>query len=727
MHPHAPPFRSLLALSLVLLVAACSAPDTNVESETSALGRVVVYRNGIAYYERSARVEDGHLVLRVPNDKVDDFLKSLTVINAKTGKAMPLSFPTKRGGSGGKVIMTIQLPPPGPHDLRLSYITEAPAWKSSYRVMVDKEGKVRLEGWAIVDNTSGEDWKAVRVGVGSSSALSFRFDLRSVRRVHRQQLHSGQSFVQAPPRGGSVHQQVKAEDQTLMELGDKDIPRMEGHPDRAGGGPSLDMEALQAAPGRPGGLAGLGGKGKRRKDSVTRSKRARGAEDDQEAQLRYRVQQDKRRRQQQLARQKQAEVRVNNLARKLGKDQAQYVIEGYANPGAADGREEAMERAHALRNQLIKQGVEPGRLVVAARGVVKGRRAGVRLVKARGGKRHGAAGQDDGQPVGESHFESPTPMTVARGTSAMVPVLQQGATGEVVYLYDAEAARGDDRYAFKSVRFRNPTQSTLETGPMTVYGNGRFIGEGLAAAIQPKAIAVVPFALDRQVVIEKAAGTADHIHRLLKVNRGVVTAEVQHLRTTKLKITSRLHKSTRVFIRHTLRRGWKLVEHPKQKERLGQSWLFEIALPAGKTVDVKIAEATPLRRTVDLRSDVGVSLVRVWLKAPGHQGKVAKHIGEVLAMRGAIDRQRETISSLRQRAREYRERMDELHMQIVSLQEVKAGGSLLGHLKSKMKQISERVQKNTIATVNAQEQLMLARVRFQDAVSELTLKDATKK
>ena len=186
MHPHAPPFRSLLALSLVLLVAACSAPDTNGESETSALGRVVVYRNGIAYYERSARVEDGHLVLRVPNDKVDDFLKSLTVINAKTGKAMPLSFPTKRGGSGGKVIMTIQLPPPGPHDLRLSYITEAPAWKSSYRVMVDKEGKVRLQGWAIVDNTSGEDWKAVRVGVGSSSALSFRFDLRSVRRVHRQ-------------------------------------------------------------------------------------------------------------------------------------------------------------------------------------------------------------------------------------------------------------------------------------------------------------------------------------------------------------------------------------------------------------------------------------------------------------------------------------------------------------------------------------------------------------
>ena len=43
-----------------------------------ALGRVVVYRNGIAYYERQARVEGDTLTLDVPHDKVDDFLKSLS-------------------------------------------------------------------------------------------------------------------------------------------------------------------------------------------------------------------------------------------------------------------------------------------------------------------------------------------------------------------------------------------------------------------------------------------------------------------------------------------------------------------------------------------------------------------------------------------------------------------------------------------------------------------------
>ena len=70
------------------------------------------------------------------------------------------------------------------------------------------------------------------------------------------------------------------------------------------------------------------------------------------------------------------------------------------------------------------------------------------------------------EPVGESHFASPTPMTVERGSSSDGVDGASGPTdGEVVYLYDAESERGNDHFAFRAVRFRNPTDSTLETGP----------------------------------------------------------------------------------------------------------------------------------------------------------------------------------------------------------------------------------------------------------------------
>jgi hypothetical protein len=69
--------------------------------------------------------------------------------------------------------------------------------------------------------------------------------------------------------------------------------------------------------------------------------------------------------------------------------------------------------------------------------------------------------------------------------------------------------------------------------------------------------------------------------------------------------------------------------------------------------------------------------------------------------------------------------MDELHAQILTLQAVKTGGDLMTHLKAKMKDISSRVQKTTIDLVDQEEKIMLARVRFQDTLADLTLKDET--
>ena len=53
----------------------------------------------------------------------------------------------------------------------------------------------------------------------------------------------------------------------------------------------------------------------------------------------------------------------------------------------------------------------------------------------------------DAQPVGESHFENKHPMTVDRGSSAMVSMVRDVTQGEVVYLYDAESERGNARFA----------------------------------------------------------------------------------------------------------------------------------------------------------------------------------------------------------------------------------------------------------------------------------------
>jgi len=59
-------------------------------------------------------------------------------------------------------------------DVRAAYIMPMPAWKSSYRLLFGESGaQPTLEGWAIVDNTTGEDWTNVRLSLVSGKPISF--------------------------------------------------------------------------------------------------------------------------------------------------------------------------------------------------------------------------------------------------------------------------------------------------------------------------------------------------------------------------------------------------------------------------------------------------------------------------------------------------------------------------------------------------------------------------
>src|SRR4249919_3012988 len=107
-----------------------------VKVENVALGRVVVYRNGVAYYERRATVTGGMLTVSVPRDRVDDFLKSLTVVDAISRTPLPVSIPRQQTEDGTNLVMRLELPSKNTAEVVLTYVTESPAWKPSYRVVV---------------------------------------------------------------------------------------------------------------------------------------------------------------------------------------------------------------------------------------------------------------------------------------------------------------------------------------------------------------------------------------------------------------------------------------------------------------------------------------------------------------------------------------------------------------------------------------------------------------
>ena len=57
----------------------------------------------------------------------------------------------------------------------MSYVSEVPVWKSTYRLVIPSSGDRApfLQGWAIVDNTLGEDWTDVELALVAGAPQSF--------------------------------------------------------------------------------------------------------------------------------------------------------------------------------------------------------------------------------------------------------------------------------------------------------------------------------------------------------------------------------------------------------------------------------------------------------------------------------------------------------------------------------------------------------------------------
>ncbi len=424
---------------------------------------------------------------------------------------------------------------------------------------------------------------------------------------------------------------------------------------------------------------------------------------------------------------RQGDEKLKSIAQRVVKDKRDVVIEVHSS-----SKEKAQTRANAVKNKLVNDGVMASRIHIAPK-VGPTEPEHVRVIAVAPGETHNAPPVAARQiapgdtPVGESHFMADRPMTVKAGSSAMVAMLHGETTGGVVYLYDPISDRGDKRFAFKAVRLDNPTADTLEPGPVTVYGEGRFIGEGITEPVPPNASVVVPFALDKQIVVQLNNNEQDRIAKLVTVERGIVTAQIQHRRETRFTITSRLAIPSTVYLRHKRETSWEVVEQPSKPMKVGDSELFRVDLKPAETAYVNLVEATPVEKTFNLAEEASLRMMKVFISEPDASPKLKEQIQALLSTHRDAGDLTEKIETLREQLNEYRQRSGELHAQVVTLKAVKTGGELMQTLKARLSEMSGRVQKVTIDIVDTQEKLMLARVKFQNQLADLKLTDLTKR
>jgi len=99
--------------------------------------------------------------------------------------------------------------------LRVAYLAAAPVWKASYRLVLDPAPDAKtglLQGWATLENLSGQDWKGVDLTLVSGRPVSFRQALYRSYMVERPEapLDIGATLTAALGRRDSLAMQAPA-------------------------------------------------------------------------------------------------------------------------------------------------------------------------------------------------------------------------------------------------------------------------------------------------------------------------------------------------------------------------------------------------------------------------------------------------------------------------------------------------------------------------------------
>jgi hypothetical protein len=227
----------LRGASLLLAAGLGCATAPPVSGPGLSLKKVVIYRNGVGYFERGGRVDADRVEFNVRNDEVGDFLATLAVLERGGSSVRSASFPLDVAGDRPPaktadakaaqerelrhVVMALD---GKEHDLQVGYIAQTPVWRPSYRLVIDKDG-ASLQTWGIVQNLSGEDWNNVALSLVAEAPLAFDASL-------------GTPVIPGRPTvsdGGDVIAVVPRSETSLAQLPPPPAPAMASAPYAAGG------------------------------------------------------------------------------------------------------------------------------------------------------------------------------------------------------------------------------------------------------------------------------------------------------------------------------------------------------------------------------------------------------------------------------------------------------------------------------------------------------------
>jgi len=169
------------------------------------------------------------------------------------------------------------------------------------------------------------------------------------------------------------------------------------------------------------------------------------------------------------------------------------------------------------------------------------------------------------------------PVSVARGQSAMVPIVGQRLAGRKELLYNGQKL---PKHPVASLRLRNETGLTLERGPVTVLEQGDYAGEAVLPFTHAGGELIVPYAVELGINIQEEH-SGERQTRGISVRDDYLLFQEWDVRHTRYRIHSTLPAAAELMLEQALLPSYELTETAAPAEQAQGLARWPVACPPG--------------------------------------------------------------------------------------------------------------------------------------------------
>ncbi len=437
--------------------------------------------------------------------------------------------------------MTLTASGTGDREIFVSYISEVPVWKSTYRILMpEKPGeKALLQGWAVVDNTIGEDWNDVELSLVAGAPQSFVQNISQPYYVRRPEIALPESAQLTPQtHEATVEQFDKLRQFSKLQSG--------------GSGGSGVLTGLQGFVRDATGAAIANAKITVRNEetgaSLTTTTNAQGL---------YRFD----------------NIQAGNSAlfvdaQGFKRFQLTSFYLGTDRMNEIDARLEVGATSETVEVQAVANtSVQTSSAEIASRAETEEPEA-------------------EAKGLGDNfEYKLKQKITIGKNQSALVPILQSKIEAEKVTLWTA----GEEN-VLRALWINNSSGLTLDSGTFNLLDADAFAGEGVLETIHPGERRLISYAADPAVhIADRASEERKPISRVV-ISKGVIICSNQLLSQHKYVIRNSDTNARQIVVEYPVRPGWKLAESVKPEEASVSYYRFRIPVEGGKSGEFQLQE-----------------------------------------------------------------------------------------------------------------------------------------